>query len=544
MHKITSCSTEYRPMPLLNTEHYSDELWGYVSSQLEQSRDLMALRATNRHLYDICLSTPQWEALLEKYFPSSFAKARSPADYPNVYREGALSWDLFKNMGAPCEIFSGYQKFCVHENLLFTDLLNGSIEISDIKAHKVVQTLELKREVFAFFQAQGDFFCTAGNNRTEIWRISTGQRIHAWDFTMSVDFFQLQGDLLCIGSQSGQVKVWNICTGELRLELANETAVKDFQFDGDFLFLGGTFQIAGGESEDAVKMWDTHKGCIVNTFQAPPGSSLMMGMHYLKRDGEFLVVMAPSLEEIGIWNATTGKFLRTIKHDGWLLREALCDVQGNFFLAIGSGMTKIWDIHTGKLLHELKEVAGYNPRFEVYGDFLIVLTKRYEQTENAVVTGVWNIPLGKRIGTFTRQDTIWLGPHSQRDGDFLCVESDKGIMTWDLLPHPSGYKRAVLEDNLRILQQMAQTPPLLEKLDPRIQWHLERTDPPCLKKVQTIVRLELLLHAVYDHDEERTRALLDELSLSVPFEKSTPRREKIQIIQTLLADLYTTVELS
>jgi WD40 repeat protein len=541
MHKITSCSAEHRPMPLLNTEWYSDELWGYVSSQLGQPNDLMALRATNQHLYNICLSTPQWEALLEKYFPSSLAKARSPADYPDVYREGALTWGLFKNTSAPCNIFNGFQKFCVHENLLFSDLLNGSIEISDIKARKVVQTLKLKRGVFAFFQVQGDFFCTAGNNRTEVWRISTGQRIHAWDFTMSVDFFQLQGDLLCIGSQSGQVKVWNVCTGELMLELTNATAIKDFQLDGGFLFLGGTFQIGEEESEDAVKMWDIHKGCIVNTFQAPPGSSLMTGMHYLKRQGEFLAVMAPSLEEVGIWNTTTGKFLRTIKNDGWLLREAFCAVQGNFFLAIGS-KTKIWDMRTGELLHELDELGGYNPRFEVYGDFLIVLTPLHAQTENTVVTGVWNIPLGKRIGTFTRQDTIWLGPLSQRDGDFLCVESDKGIMTWDLLPHPSGYERTVLENNLITLQYMAQTPPLLGKLDPRIQWHLERTDPPCLKRVQTIVRLELLLHAVYDQDEERTCTLLNELALSVPFEKGTPRREKIQVIQTLLADLYATAE--
>jgi hypothetical protein len=63
-------------MPLLNTEHYPDELWLFVSSRLEQPRDLMGLRATNWHLYNIGLSTPQWEAFLGKHFPSALAKAR------------------------------------------------------------------------------------------------------------------------------------------------------------------------------------------------------------------------------------------------------------------------------------------------------------------------------------------------------------------------------------------------------------------------------------------------------------------------------------
>jgi hypothetical protein len=537
-------------MPLLKTEHYSDELWGYVSSQLEKSRDLMAFRATNRHLYDICLDAPQWEALLEKHFPSAFAKAFSPIDYPNAYREGALHWGLFKNLSAPCDPFTGYRKFCVHEGRLFADLLNGTVEVSDIKSHKVIRSLRVNSELFSFFQVQGDFFCAAGHNRAEIWRVSTGECIHKADFIMDVDFFQMHEDFFCVGAKTGQVKIWNTRTGEQILELTNDAIVKDFQLYGNFLFLGATFQMTEEESEDVVKMWDIQKGCVVNTFRDPPESSLMKWMQYLKVEGEFLVVLAPAPEEIGVWNATTAEFLRTIKHDGWLLRDADCDVQGNFFLAIGPEETKIWDIRTGKLLHVIGDIKQYVPRFEVCGDFLIVFKRLYEQTTGALLTGVWNIPLGKRIGTFSRQETLWLGPYSQTEGDFLCVESDRGILAWDLLPHPSTYEQAILEDNVSVLKQMAENldewPALFEKLDPRIQWHLTRTVLPCLERVQTIVYLELLLHAVYDQDKQWIRTLLEQLGpaganiSSLLLKKSAPRREKIQAVEVLLAQFYVT----
>jgi WD40 repeat protein len=550
MHDVTSCSTEHRPMPLLNTENYSNELWGYVSSRLEESRDLMALRATNRHLYDICLDTPQWEALLEKYFPSSLAKAFSPMDYPNVYREGALQWSLFRSLSSPCDAFTGYRKFRVHEGRLFADLLNGTVEISDIKSHEVIGSLRINSDSFSFFQVQGDFFCAAGNNRAEVWRVSTGKCIHKEDFIMNVDFFQMHVDFFCIGSKTGQVKVWNTRTGEQILELINDAIVKDFQLYGNFLFLGGIFQITEEESENVVKMWDIHKGCVVNTFEALPGSSLMKWMQYLKVEEGFLVVLAPALEEIGVWNANTAEFLHTIKHNGWFLRDASCDVQGNFFLALGPQETRIWDIRTGKLLHVLKNIKQYTPRFEVCGDFLIIFKRLYEQTTDALSTEVWNIPLGKRIGTLARQETLWSGLYSQTEGDFLCVESDQGILAWDLLPHPSAYGQAVLEDNLSILEQMAQNldewPALFEKLDPRIQWHLTRTELPCLERVQTIVYLELLLHAVHDQDKQRTCTLLGHLGSaganisSLLLKKSASRREKIQAVEALLAQFYVT----
>jgi hypothetical protein len=121
-----------------------------------------------------------------------------------------------------------------------------------------------------------------------------------------------------------------------------------------------------------------------------------------------------------------------------------------------------------------------------------------------------------------------------------------------LLPHPSVYKLEVLTSNLKILQQMTQNvserPTLLETLDPRIRWHLKKADTRSLKRVQTMVRLELLLHAAYDQDERSIGTLLNELGsaganiASVLLKEHTGRKERIQAVQGLLADLYATAE--
>jgi WD40 repeat protein len=437
----------------------------------------------------------------------------------------------FKHMSLPCGVFRRNHKFYVHENLLFAVMFAGIVEISDIKTHKVVGTLNVNPDALAFFQVQGDFFCAAGNNKAEIWRISTGQCIHSWEPMANIDFFKVQGDLFCIGSKTGQVKIWNIRTAELIFELSNEVHITIFKLCGNFLFLEGLFPLSEGGSENVIKAWDIPRKCVVNIFRSPPESPLLSWMHDLKVEGEFLVVMAPGLQEIGIWNATTAEFLHSIKHDECLLRSARCHVQGHLFLAVGSKKARAWDIRTGKLLYELEELRTCTPRFSVCGDFLITFPLNQARGK------VWDILRGRRIGTFSCQGAIWLGPHPQTGGDFLCIDSEKGILAWDLLPHPSVYELELLKNNLKILEQ-DEWAALLEKLDPRIRWHLERTDPPCLKRVQTIVRLELLLHAVYDQDEERTCALLDELSLNMLFEENTSRREKIQAVQALLADLY------
>jgi WD40 repeat protein len=535
-------------MPLLNTEHYSDELWGYVSCRLEESRDLMALRATNWHLYDICLDTPQWEALLEKYFPSAFAKAGPSADYPNVYREGALQWGVFKNMSSPDTSFrgGGYKQFCIHQNRLFTKR-NNSVQISDLKTRQTIGSLKMNCEALANFQAQGDLLCTEGSARAEVGRISTGLRVHAWDTDMKAEFFQVQGDLLCIGSKEGQVKIWNIRTGEQVLNLATKAAIRNLQLWGNLLFFEGSSWEDIYQPIFFLKMLDIREKHVVNTFEAPPENRLITGMHFFQVEGDRLVVVAPAYGRIGVWEISTRQFLRTIEYQG-PLDNTNHFVQGNFFLAVGSYETKIWDIRSGELLHNFKTVTSLLPRSNVCEDYLIIFNENHNQMEESIDVEVRHIPTGKKVSIFSCEKTAFLGPYSQMDGDFLCAESSRGILAWDLLPHPSVYERPLLENNSNILQEMAQNlnewPALLKKLDPRIRWHLTRTELPCLEKVQTKVCLELLLHAVYDQDEGRTAVLLFQLeslgshTLDALLEEHVSRREKIQMVQALLADLY------
>jgi WD40 repeat protein len=548
MHEITPCSTGHKAMPLLNTEHYPDELWLFVSSRLKLAKDLMALRATNRHLYDICLDTPQWEVLLEQYFPHSFAKAGPSADYPNVYRQGALQWGAFKNMSSPDASFrgGGYKQFCIHQNRLFSKW-GSNLHISDLKTRQIIGSFEINAAVLTNFQVQGDFLCAAGGKKAEVWRVSSGLCVHEWNTDMDVEFFQVQGNLLCIGSKEGQVKIWNTCTGEQVLNLATKASIRNLQLWGDLLFFEGSSWEDIYAPIFFLRMLNIHESHVVNTFKAPPENRLITGMHFFQVEGDLLVVVAPAYARIGVWEISTRRFLRTIEYQG-PLDNTNHFVQGNFFLAVGSYETKIWDIRSGELLHHFKTVTSTLPRSYVCEDFLIVFNENHNLMKESIDVEVWHIPTGKRVNIFSCQETAFLGPYSQKDGDFLCAESSRGIVAWDLLPHPSVYERGLLESNSKILQQMAQNldewPALIEKLDLRIRWHLTGTDAPCLEKVQTKVCLELLLHAVYDQDEGRTAVLLFQLesfgihTLDELLEEHVNRKEKIQMVQAHLAGLY------
>jgi WD40 repeat protein len=561
-----------------NTERIPDDLWEKISSYLEEAKQVATFIGTNRHFYTVGVSSSRYQALLEKYFPCAFARASSPLNYRYLYQECGLRTLHLKKLGAPFETFSQGSDFCVHENFLITFQYNGKTKITDIESRQLIHTLDTG--LVSKFQIRGDFLYLLGASGVQAWDIRMGRvlfRIDTKSCSLSLNFLELEGDCLYYASagEEQDIHVLNVRDLSLGIQVMKTGAeIISLQACGNLLFFAGIFKPPGNDEghgfvtivdRNTQKLKDWAVSC-----------NRLQGMEYCNVQGNFLIMVTPHFKEggIAIWEVSTGK---SICKKPPLDKAHSYHTQGNFLIGVGTQKIKIWDIRTGEILHELNTTIRETTVSQVHGDFLFIFSFYKPAPE------VWKISTGKKIG-----DTSYLkGPLGcsglQIDKDFLCINSDGGIIAWDLMPHSSIYELNPLVRNLNVLKKMADSPPelqsLSEALDPRLQWELNQyclaltgTDAPFPNKgilhMQIIVHLEMLLHIVHKNDPKWLSELLDQIAIINPdiplklYEQlreqcnpntldatwgerafkggmgvCVPRREKIQAVQTLQSKL-------
>jgi hypothetical protein len=561
MNRITNNPSDQNPGAIIpsNTEHRPDEVWNYIFSHFDRLKDIMALGGTNRHLNAICLCPRRCKKLLKSYFPSAFANSFGPFNYTYLYQECALQLSHIKQFDNPSEISSGGNQFCVHGDCqIVSKWATGTIEISDIKTNQLIHTLETGFTLPGKFQVEEGILGIVCFEVAQVWDISTGKRLHEFDvsFIRSADFLRMEGDLFCVGSMLGDISIWEISTGEQIFQSSDAAeTIRDLQLCGNLLFVGGSFL----KQTEAIQVWDIEEVEIVRTFKTPKGARVKS----LNVQENLLVAI--HAKTIAIWEIDEAKCLHCIE-----TKASDIHVQGNFLIEVGKQRTKVWDICEGEILHEMLTQESDFPTSLVSGDHLFTFTSRGP-------VNIWSLSMGEKIGSFPYNRDAFANCTPQADGDFLCIQSRKGAeaktTSWDLLPHPSVYEAILLGYNLKVLQQMAQNleecSALLEKLDPPFQWHLksqclaltQNTESLCLegvKRVQIMVHLELLLHAIYDGNEKwvgecfKQLAAMDASLLNfltnwtveehafkgVEKDARASRRGKIQAVQGLQAELH------
>jgi WD40 repeat protein len=561
-----------------NTERVPDDLWERVSSDLEDPKHVAAFLSTNRHFYSVGVSSSRYQALLEKYFPCALARASSPLDYRDLYQECGLLSLHCKKLGAPFATFPQGGNFCVHENFLIVFQYDGNTKIADIESRQLIHTLNTG--LVCKFQIRGDLLYLLGASGVQAWNIRLGKaifRIDAELCSLSLNFLQLEGDCLYYASagENQDIYVLNVRDPSLGIQtMKTHAEIISLQACGNLLFFAGIFKPQGDdEGHGFVTIVDR------NTQKSKDWAvpcDWLQGIEYYKLQGDLLIMVNPHLKEdgIAILQVSTGK---NICKRPPLDKGHTYHTHGNFLIGVGAQKIKIWDIRTGQVLHDLKTTIRESSVSEVHGDFLFIFSFYKPAPE------VWNISTGKKIG-----DTSYLkGPLGcsglQIDKDFLCINSDAGIITWDLMPHTSIYELGPLVHNLNILKKMADSPSelqsLLETLDPRLQWELKQhclaltgIDAPSPKGIlhmRTIMYLEILLHYSHKNDPKGLSEMLGHIAIINPdiplklykllqeqcnpdtLDDATwgerafkggmglcvPRREKIQAVRTLQAQL-------
>jgi WD40 repeat protein len=571
-----SCDQGRGAIVPFNTLYIPDDLWEKISSYLEEAKQVAAFIGTNLHFYEIGVSSGGYQALLEKYFPCALAAASPALDYRPLYQECGLRALHFKKLGAPFATFPQGSNFCVHENFLIVFQYDGNTKIIDIESRQVMQILNTGP--INKFQIRGDFLYLLRSAEVQAWNIRTGEEIFRKTPVFcffNPNFFQLEGNFLyyAADNKDQEICVLDVSKPNLGARSIKASAERiNFQVHENCLFW---CEITEHEDEEHgwITTFDLNAKKLIR--QEAVSSDRLRGLKYFKVQGDFLVMVTPHLKEdgIAIWQVSTGK---NIYKKPPLDKGYTYHTQGNFLIGVGRQNIKIWDIRTGTILHDLKTTIRESSVSEVHGDFLFISSFYKPAPE------VWNISTGKKIGDASYPKGPIGCSGLQIDKDFLYINSDAGIITWDLMPHTSIYELGSLVRNLNILKKMADSPSellsLLETLDPRLQWELKQyclaltgTDSPSPKGIlhmRTIVYLEILLHYTHNNNPKSLSDLLNQIAKinpDIPLklyeilreqchpdtsddawgenafkgqnEVRVSRRKKIQAVQTLQAKL-------
>jgi WD40 repeat protein len=302
------------------------------------------------------------------------------------------------------------------------------------------------------FAPDGKTLASAGTDRTvRLWKTGTGklgsklehggQPFQPHEGTRAVCFSR-EGKVLASGGEDRVVRLWDVATGKpLRTLTGHESCVKCVLFSPD-----GKSLLSGGKT---IRQWDLKTGKQVRRLEAFPGQlpkrpfeiGWLLNLAYAA-DGKTFAstalvhTMAGNHGDIRIWDAATGKSVRTLEGSRNFVTEQLVFARGGKILASWGrdNVVRLWDSGTGKQLRTLpparaKGMARNMPACLAFAP-----------DGKTLAVGYWD-GTARLYDPGTGKEGRWFGPHRggvtsvtfSPDGRRLATgSSDTTVWVWDL----------------------------------------------------------------------------------------------------------------
>jgi WD40 repeat protein len=269
----------------------------------------------------------------------------------------------------------------------------------------------------------------SSDGKAQLWDAATGQsRLSFEGDTEEVNSvaYSPDGRFVLAGSFDGTARLWDAATGkQIRSFQGYSSPVFSavFSLDGHLVLTGGWDQ--------AAELWDAATGRRIRSFGG--GTNLAQGLAgkptsvALSPDGRYLLTGGDSAD---LHDAATGKLLRSFDEnaDHEMVSSVAFSPKGHFVLTGSSDQTaRLWNATTGRLLRSFKGHTDAVNSVVFSRDGGFVLTGSSDKTAR-----LWNAATGKQIRSFEGHTEAIGSVALSPDGRFVLTGStDKTARLWD-----------------------------------------------------------------------------------------------------------------